>query len=233
MEIANGTIILSPENHQYRYGVTPAEALLLKEMHFKHSNGSPLGADFVIQTGEAQTVDEPGKPGEEAYFDQVRGEHVKPKPPVPARTHKRTNAEEADRLRRKYTGNITRNGVSMPAFVAVFGSATKVQLPETFAEIEEDVGIQFHRGTVPGHNDERLRQLELAPFSRHELVEIALGLKLKIAPADSKDFIIAAIINEERKLAEAAPVGDETPTRAPDQTPADEPGAPAKAKKGK
>src|SRR5690242_13521736 len=102
-QIANGTVILSPENHQYRYGITPPEALILKELHFQFSNGSPLGQDFIIQPGEAVTIEAEAKPAEEAFFDQHRGRHIEAKAAVPAKTHPRTNAEEIQRLRRKYT----------------------------------------------------------------------------------------------------------------------------------
>jgi hypothetical protein len=205
MQIANGTVILSPENHQYKHGITPAEALLLKELHFQYSNGTPLGPDFVIQKGEALTVEQEGKPAEEEYFNQNTGKHVPAKPAVPAKTHPRTNAEEVERLRKKYTGNITKNGVSLPAFQAVFGMSRTVKLPETFAEIEEACGIQFHESEIPGHTEDKQRAFDLSKRTRPELCEMALALKLKIAAGDSKDFIIASIINAENKAKETAP----------------------------
>ena len=47
MQIANGLVILSPENQQFKYGVTPAEALILYRLHKVYANGTPLG-DFFI-----------------------------------------------------------------------------------------------------------------------------------------------------------------------------------------
>lgn len=204
MQIANGTIILSPENHQYRYGVTPAEALLLYELHRVYANGTPLSNDFVIQKTEAETIEQEAKPAEEGYFDQVRGKHIDPKPEIPAKTHKRTQQEEIARLRKKYTGNITKNGISMPAFAAVFGTSPAVRLPETFEEIEELVGVQFHKEEIAGHNEDKQRAFDLSKRTRPELCEIAMSLKLKIAAGDSKDFIIAAIINAENKAKQQA-----------------------------
>ncbi len=204
MQQANGTVILSPENQQFKYGITPGEMLIIKELHFQYSNGTPLGA-FFIQDEPAQTVDSPAKPAEEALFDTVRGRMGEAKPAVAAKTHKRTNAEECARLRKKYTGNITKNGVSLPAFAAVFGTQPNVTLPQTFAEIQEIVGIDFHTQDQESVlSDDRARTIELAKKGRPELAEMALGFKLKVHQADSKEFIIAAIINEENKQQIAA-----------------------------
>ena len=199
MEIARLTLITSPENHFQKYDVTPAEALILKELHFQYSNGTPL-TNLFIQDGEAITIDAPEKPAQEKYFDQTRGEHIAAVPAVPAKTHKRTNAEEIARLKKKYIGNITRNGVSLPAFAAVFGTQPNVTLPQTFKDVEEALGIVLQReADAPQQSEFGQRAFELSPKSRPELVEIALGYKLKIAANDSKEFIIAAIINAESK----------------------------------
>ena len=202
-QTANGTLILSPENHQYLRGVTPPEMLILHKMHFQNANGSPLGQDWTIQAEPAQTIDAPAKPAEEAYFDQNRGRHIEAKPPVPAKTHERTYMEEVDRLKKKYTGNITSEGVAKPAFIAVFGGG-RVQLPRTFAEIASEVGIQFNQTGETADNTAAQRAFELGKLPRPQLCEMALALKLKIAANDSKDFIVAAIINAETKAAEAA-----------------------------
>lgn len=209
MQRANGTVIISPENQQFRYDVTPAEALLLYQLHRVYANGTPLGDDFVIQDGPALTIDAEAKPAEEGYFDQHRGKHIDGKDAVPAKAHERTNAEEIARLKKKYTGNLTVNGQSMPAFSAVFGNSPGVQLPKTFAEISEAIGVHFHEAEPAEASADRKRAFELGKKPRPELCEIAVGLKLKVSAADSKDFIVAAIINCENKL--RAVTAPETP----------------------
>ncbi|MEI6195400.1 MAG: hypothetical protein WCS42_13830 [Verrucomicrobiota bacterium] len=200
MQIANGTVILSPENHQFKYGLTPAEALILFKLHFQNSNGTPLG-DLFIQDGEALTVDAEAKPGEEAYFNQNAGKHIEAKAAVPAVTHVRTQAEEVERLKRRYTGIIS----GKPAFEAVFGSTLGVRLPDTFADIAGIVGKHFHKQTEEvAHSAEKLRTLALSAKTRPELCEVAISHKLKIHATDSKDYVIAAIINAENKQSVSA-----------------------------
>lgn len=140
MQIANGIVVLSPENQQFKYGITPAEALILHKLHFKNSNGAPL-KDFIV-TGEARTIDVEFKAGEPEYLDRATLRTV---PAVPDRqevSHARTNSEEAQRLRRKYTGLIK----GQTAFVSVFGNQTILNLPATFDEIAEAVGCTFDEG---------------------------------------------------------------------------------------
>lgn len=199
MQIANGMVILSPENHQFKHDITPGEALIIHKLHFQYANGNPLG-EFVIQPDEAQTIDSDGKPAEEAWFNQQSGKHIEAKPAVPAKTHKRTQAEEISRLKRKYTGNITENGAARPAFEATFGQSVGVRLPETFEEIVPVVGNHFHKKVEDAvHSDDRKREIELVGKTRPELVSIALKLGITTHQADSTGFIIAAIINEENK----------------------------------
>lgn len=204
-QIANGILILSLENHQMKYGLTPAEVLLLHHMHRTNANGSPLG-DWFIQKGEALTIDQEGKPAEEAYFNQHAGKHIDAREAVPAKTHARTNNEEIARLRKKYTGNITQGGVAKPAFEAVFGSAAAIQLPRTFAEIEEVVGIHFRdqpEGEDAGVTREvNSRREDLLRLGRADVAAIAGGMKLMVHHQDTKEQIIASIIEAEtEKLA--------------------------------
>jgi hypothetical protein len=206
MQTANGTVILSPENQQFKYGITPGEALILYKLHKVYANGTPLG-DFFVQPGEAQTIEKEGKPAEEEYYNPATGKAIPAKAAVEPVTHKRTQTEEIARLKRKYTGNITENGVSLTAFIATFGSGAGVRLPETFAEIEEFIG-----GT-PDHPifraeegqakvlSQRARANELAPKLRADLCDLAIKLKLRVHAQDSKESIIQAIIAAESDAA--------------------------------
>lgn len=216
MQIANGLLILSPENQQHVRGITPAEALILHAMHFQYSQGTPLG-DFYIQDGEeALTVDEPGRAAEEEYFNQHTGKAVPARAAVPPKTHKRTNAEEIARLQRKYTGMIKRDGVSKSAFAAVFGDSRQVKLPETFAEIHDLIGgspehpIFRSAKQAPADTIVRDRKQTLMLLGRADVAAMALGLKLKVHAADTKEEIIGAIMAKEAKAAEkTAAVGGE------------------------
>ncbi|MDE2098692.1 MAG: hypothetical protein KGL39_15670 [Patescibacteria group bacterium] len=216
MQIANGTVILSPENQQVKYGITPAEALILYKLHRVYANGTPLG-DLTIQPGEAVTIEAEGKPAEEAYFNQHTGRHVEAKPAVPAKTHKRTQAEEIARLKRKYTGNITEDGVSRTAFIATFGSSIGVRLPETFAEIEEVTGHVFHEA---GHQaaeptEAATRRLELMGKMRADLAILAVDdYRLKVHKDDSKEAIVNGILAAEEKARAKAEVSQTAPSEA-------------------
>lgn len=211
MQIANGLVILSPENQQFKYGVTPAEALILYRLHKVYANGTPLG-DFFIQPGEALTVEVEGRPAEEEYFNAVTGKQVPAKPAVPPVTHKRTQAEEIARLKKKYTGNITEAGQLQTAFVATFGSGANVRLPETFAEIEEAVGGTAAQPIFQSDSEQarvnalHARANELSAKLRSDLCDLAIALKLKVHAQDSKEAIIAAIIEAENK-AKPVPAG--------------------------
>ena len=204
MQIANGLVILSPENQQFKYGVTPAEALILYRLHKVYANGTPLG-DFFIQPGEALTVDVEGKPAEEEYFNQATGRHVPARPTVPAVTHQRTQAEEIARLKKKYTGNLTDGGQTQTAFVATFGAGLVTTLPETFAEIERAIGGTAEHPIFKLDKDQArttaltARANELASKLRSDLCDMAIGLKLKVHAQDGKESIIAAIIDAENK----------------------------------
>jgi hypothetical protein len=198
MQIANGTVILCPENHQFKHGVTPAEALILFKMHRQNANGSPIG-EFFIQPGEAQTVEVAEKPATEREWNQNTGLHTEGKPAVPAVTHKRTNAEEVARLKKKYTGVID----AQPAFIATFGGAAGVRLPETFAELEE-IGHLFKEQAAPSAGDKVVltRKLELLGKTRAALCDMAIPLSIKVHSQDSKESIVNAIVEAEEAKAQ-------------------------------
>lgn len=204
MQIANGLVILSPENQQFKYGITPGEALVLYRLHKVYANGTPLG-DFFIQPGEAVTVETEGRPAEEEYFNPVTGKTVPAKPAVPAVTHPRTQAEEIARLKRKYTGNLTEGGQTHTAFAATFGTGANVRLPETFAEIEEMIGGTrehpiFQSDAAQARMTARAaRAHELASRLRSDLCDLAIGLKLKVHSQDTKECLIAAILEAENE----------------------------------
>lgn len=128
-------------------------------------------------------------------------------PAVPAKAHKRTNAEEVDRLKRKYTGLITQNGQAKTAFTAVFGDAIGIQLPQSFADIVEVTGhAAFHPADVKpaeDNSDTAMRRRELQAMKRPELCALAVDTyKLKVKVADSNDDIIDGILEAEAKIAE-------------------------------
>lgn len=64
---------------------------------------------------------------------------------VNGKTRPRTNTEEVLRLKRQYTGIV--KGVR--AFEAVFGSAHMVSLPQTFEEIQSELGNVTIHSTKP------------------------------------------------------------------------------------
>ena len=154
MQIANGFVTTCPENTYYLYGITPAEAVILKKMHNQYSNGSPLKQLEIV--GEATEVDSFGKPlmiGERKPFKRLvakmeNGSAVMSEVPdfemqyTPS-TKPRTNEEEVNRLRRKYVGNVAINGRNMPAWEAAFGVGELVQLPKTFEEVRHIIGDVF------------------------------------------------------------------------------------------
>lgn len=161
MQIADGFVKTCPEMEHYIYGITPAEAVILKKMHNQYSNGTPLKGLVVV--GDAKEVDQYGKPmmiGERkpfkrmiatmdngnAAFKEVADWEMAYTPSEKPRTQ----SEEINRLRRKYVGNVTVNGRSISAWEAAFGGGELVNLPETFKEVEHIIGPCFtdNRGAM-------------------------------------------------------------------------------------
>jgi hypothetical protein len=210
MQIANGTFILSPENHQPVRGVTPAECLIFHRMHMVNANGSPLG-EFFIQPGVAQTVDVPAVSDQAEYVD-VHGRVMPAKEGHAAETHDRTDEEEIERLKSRFSGNISVDGVAKTAFAATFGSEVGVRLPQTFAEIERIVGgtkdRPIFKETAESNADPKIakRRGELSGKLRADLCKIANSLEIAVHAQDSKESIVAAIIEADNK---PAPVSGE------------------------
>lgn len=135
MEVANCTVTVSPEHSLPLRDVTPAEALILRTLHFKGSNGSPLSEIEV--TGKAVTIVTAARSGQPEYYDPNKGRTIPAVEPVAAVTKPRTNEEEKIRLKRKYTAVID----GMAAFDKVFGTAVSITLPKTFDEISEQLQV--------------------------------------------------------------------------------------------
>lgn len=175
MQIANGFVTTCPEMKHKMYGITPAEALILKKLHNQYSNGTPLSGLEIV--GEATEVDQFGKPlqiaNREAFSRAiVRMENGTPvvtnvpdfQTTYTPSTKPRTQAEEANRIRRKYVGNVTENGKTVSAWEAAFGGGAMPRMPETFEEIESIIGPVFsyapeakigHTAEAIGGNDEQ------------------------------------------------------------------------------
>ena len=197
MEIAKGTIRRNPHSADVKRDLTPAEVLLLHSIHFRNAQGSPLGDDFAVY-GEAVTVEVPAKPAEDETFNQITGKTTPGRPAVPAKTHKRTNAEEVTRLKNKYNNARVRlpDGSEANAFTTVFGSAIMPKLPQTFDEIEEAVGVTFPplKDAKPVASEAVAYRNELMGKGRAALVRMALDLKLKVDVADDTTTIVDNII---------------------------------------
>lgn len=102
MEIAQGSVRRNPHSVDVKRDLTPAECLLIHAIHFKNAQGSPLGDDFAVY-GEAITIESPSKPAEDETFNAITGHRTPGTPAIPAKTHKRTNAEEVARLKKKFS----------------------------------------------------------------------------------------------------------------------------------
>lgn len=205
MQIAKGSVRLSPENVQFKQEVTPAEALILHRLHFKNASGSPLGDDWRVY-GEAVTIEVPAKSAEPEWFNVQSGKVVPAKPAVPAVTHKRTQREEISRLKRKYIGQVKENGRNVPVFEAVFGTASTVRLPETFDEIEEAVGIKFPPFVAEETelSEEGYYRKELLAKRRADIVQVALQHKIPVSVEDESATIVANIMAARQAPAAAA-----------------------------
>jgi len=114
-------------------GVTPAEVLVLTAIHFP---GADRGLYPVIVApvaeGEALTIDKPDVSAQEAY-ELPGGRKVAEVEAQPAKTHPRTNIEEFDRLKRKYTATV--DGDPKKPLVGQMFPGVNPSLPQTFEEI--------------------------------------------------------------------------------------------------
>lgn len=158
MQIADGYVTTCPEMKHKMYGITPAEAILLKKMHNQYSNGTPLTGLVIV--GEAKEVDQYGKPLEIANRRPFQRAKAVVEPDgttaivqvadfetfyTPS-NKPRTQTEEINRLRRKYVGNVTENGKTVTAWEAAFGGGAVVHLPETFDEVAHVIGPVYTDG---------------------------------------------------------------------------------------
>lgn len=203
MEIAQGTVRRNPHSIDFKRDLTPAEVLLLATIHHKNAQGSPLGDDWSV-TGEAITVDSPSVPAEDESFNPQTGKTTPARPAIPAKTHKRTNAEEVNRLRKKYANARVRleNGTEAEAFASVFPGVMP-KLPQTFDEIKEAVGKVFPplSAATKAISEAQAYRAVLLDKPRHVLVTMALKLKLKVEVADDNTTIVDRIIAKENEEA--------------------------------
>ena len=212
MQTCKFSLTLHAANIMQMRGVTPPELVILRELHFKESNGSPIGADLQLEPGEALTVEVPGKAAEPEYFHQGTGKTIPAKPAVPAVTHTRTNREEVERLRKRYVAKTPHNQTSKGVFIDCFGESPLVRLPQTFDEILPTIGL-FDEGTGKGLilpadaeiSEEDDGGQDLAKKTRPEIISMAVALKLAVRPTDSKEVIIAKILKAQAKATETAP----------------------------
>jgi hypothetical protein len=212
MEIAKALVVLTKHHEHPTRDMTPAEALIIQKIHFSGSDGTPLKNIEVI--GEAVEVDEKGKSAVEAYVDPINGRVMPAVDAVPEKNHKRTNAEEIARLKRKYTGNVTVEGRAVNAFTATFGNASRIQLPQTFKEIEEDLDgghtglIRYPAPVKPQESDEESTprpgaspEVEtLMLKTRKELLVEGEALGLVFTAADNKETIATAIVGAKKAI---------------------------------
>jgi hypothetical protein len=200
MEIGQGTIRRNPHSINVKRNVTPAEVLLLATIHHRNAQGSPLGDDWAV-VGIAETVDSPSKPAEDQSFNPQTGVTIPARPAVPAKTHKRTNAEEVARLKKLYANARIRleNGQDVAAFESVFPGIMP-KLPQTFDEIEDAVGKTFPplSETAPVESEAQAYRNALLAMPRHALVTRALKRKLQVAVADDNTTIVDRIIAAEQ-----------------------------------
>jgi hypothetical protein len=203
MQTCKFTLTLNPASSIHLRGVTPAELVCLHALHFKESAGSPIGADLQLEPGEALTVDVPGKAGEGEYFHTGTGKQVLAKEPIPAITHARTDKEEIERLKRKYNSKPPHIKNAPVVFEHAFGAGSMVRIPHTFDEVLERLGI----GSILPEDHEFVDTASVAgllKLSRFELANEALTLKLKVKPSDSKEQIVANILDARAKLEAAS-----------------------------
>ncbi len=173
MQIANGFVTTCPEMSHYVYGITPAEAVILKTMHQAYSNGTPLKSLVIV--GDATEVDQYGKPmmiGEKKPFKRIIASMdadgnptMKPvadfEMAYTPSTKPRTQVEESNRLRRKYVGNVTVNGKTVSAWEAAFGNGAMVHMPETFKEVEHIIGPCFTEAVKPASTNQDIQNSTL------------------------------------------------------------------------
>lgn len=125
-------------------GITPAEVLILAAIHCADANegkiiGDPRNPGIYpvivspVADGIALTEDVPSVPAEEQKLHPLTGKLIPAVPAIPAKTHKRTDAEEYIRLKNKYTQLV--KGVPQKLVLSQLFPGIAPKLPETFEEI--------------------------------------------------------------------------------------------------
>lgn len=192
-QTAKLSLTTAPHNTIVLRGVTPPELFLLRELHHRESNGSPIGSDLQLEEGEAVTIDEPEKAAEPEYFHTGSGKGVPAKPFVPAVTHVRTQREEIERLRKKYHCGIPHIPGSKMVFNETFGAGSNVELPEKFSVVCDRLGLDnpIPFGQSPKVNFE---VEDLGKKSRADLVLDAVALGIKVSQTDSIHSLIGKIV---------------------------------------
>lgn len=193
MQTAKFSLTLHPANVTYLRGVTPAELLILQQLHWKESQGTPIGDDLQLESGEAQTIEVEEKAAQSEYFHAGSGKIVPAKDFVPAVTHKRTQHEEAARLARKYTAKAPHIKDGKPIFVELFGNGPIYRLPETFEEILPGIGKQSILA-ADKVIETSIEADDLSKKTRAELVAEAIKLKLTVKQNATPDQLIVAIL---------------------------------------
>lgn len=212
-QTAKLSLTLTPFNVMHLRGITPPELLILRELHHKESNGSPIGADLQLEEGEALTIDEPEKAAEAEYFHGGSGRHVPAKEAIPAKTHVRTQREEIERLSKKYHCAIPHIPGSKNVFTETFGAGMNVGLPETFDVVCDKLVINrpLPVGEVIKPNFEAD---DLGKKSRADLVLDAAKLGIKVGQTESVHSIIGKIVVGRSDIGSAgssdpnAPIGE-------------------------
>ena len=114
-------------------GITPAEVLVLTAIH---SPGVDRGVFPVIidpvLSADAITIEQPAQPAEEAAVLN-NGKKIPAKDAVEAVTHPRTQIEEFERLKRRYTQTL--EGDPKKHVVTQLFPGANPSLPDTFEEI--------------------------------------------------------------------------------------------------
>ena len=209
-QLAKFSLTLHPASIQFMRDVTPPELMILQQLHFKESSGSPIGADLQLQSNTAVTVDVDEKPFEPEYFHSGTGKIVPAKPVIPAVTHTRTNREEIARLSKKYKCPVPHNPGSKNVFIELFGSSPAVNLPQTFDEVLPSMNLideATGKGLIlPADVIVAADPMadDLNKLLRHELVTKAAALKLTVRQTDSKEMLIGKIVAAEKAKSEPA-----------------------------
>ena len=204
-QTAKFSLTLHKDHVVFKTGVTPPELAILRGLHYKEAQGSPIGDDLQLEEGFAQTVDREGKPEEGEYFIHGSGKVVPMKAAVPPETHDRTQEEEIERLTKKYATTMPHTPSNTLVFVELFGSPETATLPESFDAVVKRFKLP---GILPVEAKAEVMPRSVAnlvKLDRHELVTKAAELDIVVGAKDSKETIIGKIVMAQNPPSE--PVG--------------------------